>query len=188
MATAAIAIPETPLAPPTASIHAGDLDVPGFPRDLPGRVALLTGLVMVADLLLPWVSVNGEGYAPTWLGLPALALALVMAVVVAPPLIPRLRRAPLTRMLPFGVGALTLGFASALWLAAGPLAPTLTAALAARLANAGAPDLTIVSGSASGSGGLLQIAPAIGLYLFIIGACVLLVVGYQLLKAQSERA
>ncbi len=153
-----------------ASIFAGDLDVPGFPRDLPSRVALLTALVMEADLLLPWVSVNGVSYAPTQVGLPAVALVVALLVVIAPPLLPRWRRAPLTRMLPFGVGALMLGFAGALWAFSGPLAPALMAGLVAHLPFA--PP---------------QVTPALGLYVFLIGAGALLVTGYLLLAAQSER-
>jgi hypothetical protein len=153
-----------------ASIFAGDLDVPGFPRDLPSRVALLTALVMEADLLLPWVSVNGASYAPAQVGLPAVALLVTLLAVIAPPLLPRWRRAPLTRMLPFGVGALMLGFAGALWVFSGPLAPALMATLAAHVPFA--PP---------------EVAPALGLYVFLLGAGVLLVTGYLLLAAQSER-
>lgn len=154
----------------SASIFAGDLDVPGFPRDLPSRVALLTALVMEADLLLPWVSVNGVGYAPTQIGLLAVAPLVVLLAVIAPPLLPRWRRAPLTRMAPFGVGALLLGFAGALWVFSGPLALALTEALAAHLPFAP-----------------LHIAPALGLYVFLIGAGTLLVAGYLLLAGRSER-
>lgn len=153
-----------------ASIFAGDLDVPGFPHDLPSRVALLTALVMEADLLLPWVNVNGASYAPTQVGLPAVALLVALLAVIAPPLLPRWRRAPITRMLPFGTGALMLGFAGALWTFSGPLAPALMATLAAHVPFA--PP---------------QVAPALGLYVFLLGAGALLVTGYLLLAAQSER-
>jgi hypothetical protein len=153
-----------------ASIFAGDLDVPGFPRDLPSRIALLTALVMEADLLLPWVNVNGASYAPTQVGLPAVALLVALLSVIAPPLLPRWRRAPLTRMLPLGVGALMLGFAGALWAFSGPLAPALMATLAAHVPFA--PP---------------QVAPALGLYVFLLGAGALLVTGYLVLAAQSER-
>ena len=155
-----------------ASIFAGDLDVARFPRDLPTRIALLTALVMEADLLLPWVSVNGASYAPTQAGMPALALLVTLLAVIAPPLLPGWRRAPLTRMLPFGVGALLLGFAGALWAFSGPLASALTVALTAHLSFA--PPSAHVS-------------PALGLYVFIIGAGALLMAGYLLLAAKSER-
>lgn len=167
-----------------ASIHAGDLDLPGFPRDMAARVTLLTGLVMMADLLLPWIDVNSEGYAPTRVGLPALALVVMLVAVVAPPLIPRLRRTKLTRVAPFGVGALTLGFSCALWLLSGPLAATLTAALVARIVYVAAPELVnALSGSSAAN---LQISPAIGLYLFMLGACVLLGAGYQALPSHKN--
>lgn len=175
-----------PSAPASATIFAGDLDLPGFPRDMPGRVALLTGLAMMADLLLPWVSVNSDAYAATSLGLPALALVAVLAVVIAPPLIPQLRRRLLTRMAPFGVGALSLGVSGALWMLTGPLAPTLVAALGARVGSAVALDsVTTVT---QFTGAMLQIRPAIGLYLFLLGACVLLVAGYKQVCAPGRLA
>ncbi|MGH2505351.1 MAG: hypothetical protein ACRDID_22805 [Ktedonobacterales bacterium] len=171
-----------------ASIFAGDLDVPSLPRDLPGRVALLTGLVMAADLLLPWVTLNGEGIAPTRFGLLALVVVLALLAVIAPPLIPRWRRHPLTRMAPFGVGALLLGFGGALWGLAGPLSSTVIAALVSRIfANSGFSGPFPVN---SQSGAVLattplQVAPAIGLYLFLLGACALVGAGYRMLADDS---
>lgn len=186
---AAASLPFEPVQPNAsasapASIHAGDLDLPGFPRALAGRVALLTGLVMMADMLLPWVNVNGEGYSPTHVGPPALALVMALVAVVAPPLIPQVRRARLTRAAPFGVGALTLGFSGALWLFTGPLAATLTSALMARFVFVAAPERAISIGSSPIS--TIQISPAIGLYLFMLGACTLLVVGFQTLFAHES--
>lgn len=169
-----------------ASIHAGDLDLPGFPRELAGRVALLTGLVMLADLLLPWVTINGTGYAPTRLGLPALGMVLTLVAVIAPPLIPRLRRAAVTRALPFGAGALTLGFAGALWLLTGPLAPALARSLIARINYEAAPSLLNAAPDGALSASLLQVAPALGLYLFMLGAGTLVVAGYQTLTARHD--
>jgi len=167
-----------------ASIHAGDLDLPGFPRDLAGRVSLLTGLVMLADLLLPWVTVNGMGYSPTGAGLPTLALVVALVAVVAPPLSPQLRRAKLTQVAPFGVGALTLGLAGGLWLLSGPLATTLIATLIARIVYVAAPELANTIGGSPGT--VLQITPAIGLYVFLLGACTLLVAGYQALSLRES--
>lgn len=158
--------------------------MPGFPRSLAGRVALLTGLVMLADLLLPWVNVNGEGYSPTRIGLPAFGMVLLLIAVVAPPLVPRLRRMPLTRALPFLIGALNLGFTAALWLLAGPLAPMLAKSLIARISYEAAPGLAgVLSGNTSS---ILQITPAIGLYLFILGACSLIGAGYYTLVTPED--
>jgi hypothetical protein len=171
-----------------ASIFAGDLDVPSFPRDLPGRVALLTSLVMAADLLLPWVTLNGEGIAPTRFGLPALVVVLALLAVIAPPLIPRWRRHPLTRMAPFGVGALLLGFGGALWGLAGPLSSTVIAALVSRIFASSGFSGPFPVNSQSGavlSTTPLQVAPAIGLYLFLLGACALVGAGYRMLADDS---
>jgi hypothetical protein len=139
---------------------------------------------MLADLLLPWVNVNSEGYSPTRIGLPALGMVLLLIGVVAPPLVPRLRRAPLTRALPLLIGALTLGFTSALWLLAGPLSPMLAKSLIARISYEAAPGLAGVLSADSTS--ILQITPAIGLYLFILGACALIVAGYYTLVTAED--
>ncbi|HEY7851075.1 MAG TPA: hypothetical protein VIC27_13470 [Ktedonobacterales bacterium] len=185
-ATAPVTQPPAPSAP-AGSIFAGDLDAPGFPRDLPSRIALLTALLMAADLLLPWVIVNGEGYAPTHFGLPTLVVLLPLLGVIAPPLLPRWRRAPITHMLPFGIGALMLGFAAALWAFSGPLAPALTNTLVAHVVGAGVPVQVETPSGASLTTTPLQVAPAIGLYLYLIGACALTGLGYLTLAAQSER-
>ena len=173
-----------------ASIFAGDLDVPSFPRDLPGRVALLTGLVMAVDLLLPWVTLNGEGIAPTRFGLPALLVVVALVAVIAPPLIPRWRRHILTRMAPFGVGALLLGASGALWGLAGPLASTIIAALFARI-SAGGVSGTFQINTPMGAilvSNPIQLAPALGLYLFMLGACALIVAGYRMLADDDARS
>ena len=180
--------PSMPLAagiPRSASIFAGDLDIPSFPRDLPGRVALLTGLVMAADLLLPWVTLNGEGIAPTRFGLPALLVVVALVAVIAPPLIPRWRRHILTRMTPFGVGALLLGCSGALWGLAGPLASPVIVALIARINASGQFLITTPTGPVL-SASALQVAPAIGLYLFMLGACALTGAGYRMLADDAR--
>ncbi len=194
-----VAIGRTPasqaeLSAPEASIHAGDLEQSGFPRTLSGRVVLLTGVVMMADLLLPWVSVNGLGYAPTRFALPALAVALTLALMLVAPLEPHLRRQRITRALPVGIGALMLGSAGTIWLITGPLASELLRALVGRIAVASG---IVISGSVvinTPSGAVLttsplsvvQIAPSMGLYLFIMGACALLVAGYFTLASRNQ--
>lgn len=170
---------------PTASIYAGDLDLPGFPRDMPRRVALLTGLVMTADLLLPWVSVNGDGLAPVRLGAPSLWLVVTLVVVIAPPMIPRLRNLPVARVLPFAVGALLIGMSLTLWISATLLAPALLSAFIAHTVGAGAPGLGDVVGSQQAPA--YQVLPAAGLFLFILGACALVVAGYFALPIHDER-
>jgi hypothetical protein len=119
-------------------------------------------------------------------GLPALALVAALAAVIVPPLIPRWRRARLTSALPFGVGALTLGIASALWLITGPLAPMLTATLISRIADIGGPGEVFIVSGAGGIAAILQVTPSVGLYIFILGACVLLVAGYFVLTLRHD--
>lgn len=168
-----------------ASIHAGDLDTPGFPRDLPGRVALLTALVMGADLLLPWFSVNGDGYAPTRVGAPALGLLLALAMVIVPPLNPRWRHTSLVRMAPFGIGAFLLGLGVAAWAITGPLAPMLIHAIAARMGVIVTPGVVSTPDGAVLLPSPVNIAPALGLYVFQVGACALIVAGYLALAERS---
>lgn len=177
---------DSPASPaPTASIYAGDLDTPGFPRDLPGRLALLTALVMGADLLLPWVNVNGVGYAPTRVGAPALGLLVALAVVIVPPLVPRWRHAPIVRMAPFGMGAFLLGLGAALWAITGPLAPLLIHSIAAHLGVAVASSVDNTPAGAMILPSPLQIVPGLGLYVFQAGACALTVAGYLALTERS---
>ncbi|HET9110940.1 MAG TPA: hypothetical protein VFN78_08965 [Ktedonobacterales bacterium] len=170
---------------PAASIYAGDLDAPGFPRDMPGRLALLTALVMAADLLLPWVSVNGAGYAPTRVGAPALAVLLALAMVIVPPLIPRWRHAPLVRMAPFGMGAFLLGLSVAVWAITGPLGPLLIHSIAAHLGVTVGPGVVSTPDGAMILPAPMQIAPVLGLYVFEVGACALIVSGYLALAERS---
>ena len=151
-------------APPAASIFAGDLDQPGFPRDLPGRVVLLTAVAMTADLLAPWVTVRGQSFAPANFGLNAALLIAPFATIVIVPLFPRLRWRLWARALPLAVGALALGFGSALWLATIILNATVTAAY---------------------FGAAIVVGPALGLALFLIGACVLVGGGYLALTGHA---
>ncbi len=156
----------TAAALPVASIHAGDLDQPGLPRSAAGRVVLLTALAMTADLLAPWATVRGQSYAPANFGVYAALLIAPLAAVVSLPLFPRLRRLQVVRALPFGVGALALGFGCALWLATEILNAYITAAY---------------------FGAAIVVAPAIGLALFLLGACVLLGAGYRSLAGGLDR-
>lgn len=170
---------------PSASIYAGDLDFPGFPRDMPRRVALLTGLVMTADLLLPWLTVNGDGVAPVRLGAPLLLLVAALVLVIAPPMIPRLRSLAVARVLPFGIGALLVGMSLTLVVSVSLLAPALLSAFVAHVLDVGGPDIGVALGSHQAPA--YHVAPSIGLYLFLLGACALVVAGYFALPDHGER-
>lgn len=176
-------LPATPSA--AASIFAGDLDVPGLPRDQPRRVALLTSLGMVADLLLPWVTVNGKSYALVRMGAPVLALPLALLLVIVPMMVPSLRRRPLARVAPLCVGSLLLGATLSLWFCIGILGPALTTTMLNRLISAGASAPAVNIGAALVA--MLQVAPALGLFLFLGGACVLVVSGYRALPIHDQR-
>lgn len=170
---------------PSASIFAGDLDLPGFPRDMPRRVALLTGLVMTADLLLPWVTVNGDGITPVRLGAPLLLVVAALVLVIAPPMIPRLRSMPVARVLPFGVGSFLIGMTLTLWVSATLLSSRLIAAFVAHIVAIGDPNMGGALGGQSAPD--YSVTPAFGLYLFLLGACALVVAGYFALPGHGER-
>lgn len=169
---------------PGGSIYAGDLEPPGFPRDTPRRVALLVALGMTADILLPWVLVNGQPYAPATLGLAALAPVAALALVVAPMLAPRLRRSPGAQTLPFGMGMLLLGAGLTLWLIVGPLANRLATALIVHMLTQSVPVIGAIMSSPTAS--LISVQPAAGLYVFLLGACALVGAGYRILTRPPD--
>ena len=160
-----------PLLAAGPSIGSGDLDQPGFPRDALGRSLIFTVLAMVADLLAPWVNLGGSRVAPSSLGLPALLGVAWLGLAVLPLLRPSLRATPLYAAAPLVVGATSLGLGAVVWL---------------RVTLLGAQ--TVVSGA---EGAAFQETGAtnsadVGLYLFLAGAIVLVVAGYQLLLAAAH--
>jgi hypothetical protein len=144
------------------SIATGDLDMPGFPRDGLGRAVLFTAIAMIVDFLAPWVNVDGVAQiSPSVLGLPVLLPALALGLAALPVFRASLRAQPQYAALPLVIGAVSFGAAAVIWLRTSFAAP-LQAAL----------------GNTAGNGPAY--AARIGLYLFLLGAAVLTITGYQL--------
>ncbi|MFI5271877.1 MAG: hypothetical protein ACHQ4H_02435 [Ktedonobacterales bacterium] len=177
VAAAVPAAPSAHAAPtgPTPSIGTGDLDQLGFPRDALGRALIFTVLALVADLLAPWVNLAGTRLAPSAAGWPVFLAVVVFGLAVVPVVQPRLRAVPLYAAAPLVIGAASFGLAAAVWLRVEGM--SLVAPSAANSAGSGGSVLAVI--------GPLYSAE-IGLYLFLIGAVVLVVTGYQLLVAAAR--
>lgn len=144
--------------------YVGDLASPGLPRDLPGRFVLGVSLGMAADLLLPWVSVNGENVTPVSIGAPVVVVVALLAAATLPVYTITLRQHPVWSALPLMVGAFCGGIGLSVWLLRAPLAQIFAASFGSDPSN-------------------LALAPQGGLYLFLLGAATLLVSGQRMLAA-----
>lgn len=176
-----LALAAAPTAPAGPSIGSGDLDQPGFPRDALGRSLIFTVLAMAADLLAPWVNVDGNRIAPSSLGLlPALG-AVWLALAVLPLLRPSLRATPLYAAAPLMVGATSLGLAAAVWI-------RVTLFGAQPTAQSGGDSAFQVLGASSSAYQSLSTSSSadMGLYLFLAGSVVLIIAGYQMFLAAAR--
>jgi hypothetical protein len=155
-----------PAAPrPAASVkYVGDLASPGLPRDLPGRFVLGVSLGMAADLLLPWVSVNGENITPASIGAPVVVVVALLAAATLPVYTASLRQHPVWSALPLMVAAFCAGIAGSVWLLLAPLSQIFASSFGSDPSN-------------------LILAPQGGLYLYLLGAAALLVIGQRMLAA-----
>lgn len=177
--TTAAALDPAPVATATLSgpsINRGDLATTGFPRDTLGRAVIFTVLAMCADLVAPWVNLDGARIAPSSVGLPILGAVVVLGLAALPVVRPNLRATPLYAAAPLVIGAASFGGAGAVWLRA-----TLSSAAS--------------NGADVNPGGALQTASFafspvyiadVGLYLFLAGAVVLVCTGYQLFLAAAR--
>ena len=150
---------------PTATVkYVGDSASPGLPRDLPGRFVLGVALGMAADLLLPWISVNGENITPVSVGAPVVVVLALLAAATLPVYTASLRQHPVWSALPMIVGAFCAGIGGSVWLLLAPLAQIFAASFGSDPSN-------------------VSLAPQGGLYLFLLGAGMLLVSGQRMLVA-----
>jgi hypothetical protein len=143
----------------------------GLPRDTPGRLLLLTALAMLADLLLPWSDMYGEHLPLARLGPLAVALAALIAVAGAPLVGREYRLNTKVAVLPLVIGAFCVGLGLTYWLF---------------LARENSQALAVAPGSSVDVASGPLISADIGLYLFIVGAGVLAVIGYQLFLAAAR--
>jgi len=159
--------------PPPTSQHTpavkyvGDVSATGLPRDLPGRFVLGISLGMAADLLLPWVSVNGQNVTPANLGAPVIVVVALLAAAILPVFTVSLRQHPIWSALPLIIGAFCAGIAGSVWLLLAPLTQIFAQSFGSDPSN-------------------LLLSPQGGLYLFLIGSGVLLVSGQKMLAAMHE--
>jgi hypothetical protein len=161
-----------PLARPSApTAHRVSSPETGLPRDTPGRLLLLTALAMLADLLLPWSVMYGEHLPLARLGPLAVALAALIAVAGAPLVGKEYRLNTKVAVLPLVIGAFCVGLGLTYWL-------FLVRENSQALAVAPGGSVDVASGP--------LISADIGLYLFIVGAGVLAVIGYQLFLAAAR--
>ena len=161
------------ISPLSATIQPGDLDRPGWPRDALGRLLLLIVLTLAVDLfLLPWRLVGSQHET---LPAPAgMAIAVLVLLAAVPLFHPALRRRPMWAILPVLVGGVCLGIGVAFWV--NPTPPTIfVSGLTGRFPTGD----DIISGGA---------IPDVGLFGFLIGALILVGVGYQIFLAAARNS
>ena len=134
--------------------YVGECGTTGLPRDLPGRFVLGIALGMAADLLLPWVSVNGQNVTPASIGAPVIVVVALLAAATLPVFTTSLRQHPVWSALPLMVGAFCAGIAGSVWLLLAPLAQIFAVSFGSDPSN-------------------LALSPQGGLYLFLLGSAVL---------------
>jgi hypothetical protein len=161
----------------TPAIQPGDLAMPGLPRDAQGRALLITVVAMAADILAPWRVVFGQHVPLTQSGLPALGVLVLVALALAPLTKPIYRHQPSVAVAPLLVGAVSLGVALTYW----GFIPQLNSQAAQGINAGGGPDITNLPAN-------IVISPDIGLYLFLLGSGVLILVGYQIFLAAATAA
>jgi hypothetical protein len=122
---------------------------------------------MAADLLLPWISVNGQNVTPASLGAPVIVVVALLAAAILPVFTVSLRQHPIWSALPLIIGAFCAGIAGSVWLLLAPLTQIFAQSFGSDPSN-------------------LLLSPQGGLYLFIIGSGVLLVSGQKMLAAMHE--
>jgi hypothetical protein len=157
-------------------IRAGDLDQPGLPQDALGRALLIVAIALLADLFVPWRYVYGQHETLPVAG--GVALAALIAVAAAPSLHPKLRRHPIATALPMLTGALNLGLGAAFWV---------YLAHSNDVANTIVTDIPPTqSVPASTSASSVVVGPDFGLFCFLVGSAVLIVIGYYLFLAAAR--
>jgi hypothetical protein len=156
----------------------GDLDAPGFPRDAAGRALLIVVLGMLIDLLVPWLDQEGVRWSPGQAGLFTVLIIAVLAAALTPLAGASLRHNPLAAAVPLAIGAAAFGATTLLWFTV--------------RSGATASTHSIVPGDVFGTrttpATLVSQAAAVdlGLYLFLIGSCVLAYCGYRLFLAAAR--
>jgi hypothetical protein len=169
------ATPQTRVTAP--SVASGDLALFALPGDVTGRLVVALPLLLVADLLLPWIVLGDAQVAPVRLGLLAVLIALPLALIAAMTVYLPFRQRPVLAAIPLVVSSLALGGGLVLILMVGPFGGRVVNLIGqgtlARL------NVFLVSGIQAPIPGPLLLTPDIGLYAFIIGAGALVVASYR---------
>jgi hypothetical protein len=126
---------------------------------------------MLADLLLPWSVMYGEHLPLARLGPLAVALAALIALAGAPLVGREYRLNTKVAVLPLVIGAFCVGLGLTYWLF---------------LARENSQAVAVAPGGFADAASGPLISADIGLYLFILGAGVLAVIGYQLFLAAAR--
>jgi len=153
-----------PVALASVRIRAGDLDQPGLPQDATGRALLIVILALAADLFLPWSVVDGQHQTLPVGG--GVAIAFLIGLAALPLLHPRLRRYTATAAVPLVVGGMCLGVGMAFWANLG------SSTAPSEICPGFCPPSVLPAQSSAG--------PDFGLVVFLIGAILVVVVGYRL--------
>lgn len=146
-------------------------------RDTAGRVLLLTVVALAADLLAPWSIVYGQQKTMASSSASTLALLALFALAALPLLRPDYHARPLIAVAPLAVGAFCLGagiFYWALLNRENALYSAQTQSSQLGWSNNGSAPSEVAITSQS------VVVPGFGLYLFLIGGLVLVVIGYRL--------
>lgn len=160
-------------------VRAGDLDQPGLPRDATGRALLIVILALAADLFLPWSVVLGQHQTlPVASGV---AIACLIGLAALPLLYPRLRRYTATAAFPLVVGGMCLGIGITFWANLGS-----TTAVVTEICPGSCPPSSTVIGSAAFSAAQSSAGPDFGLVAFLIGAVLVVVIGYHLFLGSAR--
>jgi hypothetical protein len=159
------------------SVSSGDLALFALPGDMTGRLVVVLPLLLVADLLAPWIVLGDAQIAPARAGLLALVVALPFALIAAMTVYLPFRQRPVLAAIPLVVSALALGGGLILLLMVGPFGGRVVSLIGggtiARL------NVFIVTGTQTPIPGPLPLAPDIGLYAFVVGAGALVVASYR---------
>jgi hypothetical protein len=165
----------------TPSVSSGDLALFALPRDVTGRLVVALPLLMMADLLAPWIVFGDAHIAPSSVGVLALLAALPLALIAAMTVYLPFRQRPILAAIPLIIAALALGGALFLLLVVGPLgARVVTEIGAGTLAHL---NVFLVTGAQTPFPAPLTLSPDVGLIAFIACAGALVFACYRRLEA-----
>jgi hypothetical protein len=164
----------------TPSVSSGDLALFALPRDVTGRLVVVLPLLLVADLLAPWIVLGDAHVAPARAGLVVLLAALPLAVIAVMAVYLPFRQQPILAAIPLVIAALALGGGLVLLLMLGPFGGRIVSVIGegtlARL------NVFLVTGTQTPLPTPLALSPDVGLIAFVAGAAALVFACYRRLE------